>query len=324
MKVQTVILAVLLALISLLTSDRVSLSAETSPRAPLYPERMRFQITTVEERAGERNIISEASVEGPPGTDFNINLEGGRFRMRARFLTDPIRRDALKVRAKLDTRRFYGYSERELPLYEEDTQSQTLEVGFDEAVILLPFGSGGGDHRLKIEITPAMSEQTARLPSGKARPLEIKILKPSPGGAIGIEATKIPHNFTVEAVLLENGREVARGLADYPIEEAREITLQPNEGAGPELTRHPLAVNLVIDRYARSRPTDQVTVGFDVYRGDRRRQGGGREAVALKWAGVADLGSPLTYDLSDHFLNSTGKKYELRFKINLARGEPID
>jgi hypothetical protein len=298
------------------------LSAESSSGETRLPERLGFRITAVEESAGERNVISDATVEGPPGTDFNVSLQTERFKMSARFLTDLMTPDSLKVRAKLDTRRFYGYSQQNLPLYEEDRQSQTLDLGFDESVVLLPFGRGGGDSRLKIEIIPMVIEQSARLPSGKERPPEINILKSNPGGVIGVEAWKIPHRFAVEATLLEDGREVARGAADSLIEETQSLILRPTAQASPEVASNPLTVNLTINQYTRSRPLDLATIGFDVYRADA--QSASLEAICLKWAGISGLGSNLTYDLSEVYLKGSGKKYELRFKINLAQGEQDD
>jgi hypothetical protein len=322
MKVQTRVLIILLALILTLMSGGRLLSAESSSGPTRLPERLRFRITTVEESAGERNVISDATVEGPPGTDFNVSLQTERFKMSARFLTDLRSLDSLKVRAKLDTRRFYGYSQQNLPLYEEDQQSQTLDLGFDESVVLLPFGRGGGDSRLKIEIVPMVSEESARLPSGKTRPLEINILKPSPSGVINVQAWKIPHRFVVEATLLEDGREVARGASDSLIEETKELILRPTEQASPEIAGNPLTINLSINEYMRSRPVDLATIGFDVYRADA--QGSHREAIGLNWAGVGELGSALTYDLSDVYFKGSGKKYELRFKINLPQEEQGD
>src|SRR5262249_1065085 len=90
-------------------------------------KRIRFQVTTVEERVRQRNVISEALIEGPPGTDFKVALHGWQYNMDAYFLTDLEDQDSLKVRARLNTRRLYGYSERELPLYEEDAQSHALQ-----------------------------------------------------------------------------------------------------------------------------------------------------------------------------------------------------
>lgn len=313
MNARSLSLTLLLALTSLLASDRAPASINTSGAAQ---ERIRFLITAVEEHDGARNVISEATVEGPAGTDFQIDLQGGQFKMGARFLTDRLRPDALHVRAKLNTHRFYGYSERKLPLYEEDKQSETLDLAFDESVVLLPFGHGGGD-QLKIEITPSVSEQAALLPTGKARPLEINILKESPGGQIEIKATKVPHRFVAEATLLENGQEVARGASACLLEETQEIALQPTVAA----QTRPLVVRLSLDEYARSRPSDQATISFDIY---RVTDAGQREQIAANWAGVASLGTPLSYDLSNLSAPDLGHKYELRFNIRLADDEPKD
>ncbi len=126
----------------------------------------------------------------------------------------------------------------------------------------------------------------------------------------------------MEAELLEDGRVVAHGTANYLIEEGQELLLLPNDQAGPEIARHPLVVNLTVSEYTRSRPADQATISFDIYRTDPQQ--GRREAIALKWAGIAGLGSDLTYDLRDIYLPSSGKNYELRFKVKLAEGEQAD
>jgi hypothetical protein len=315
MKLRIALLITAVGLTLLLSSDGGALTARTQP-ALRTSDRIKFRIVTVEEKGPERNLVSESVIEGPPNTDFMINLEGERFRMQARFLTDLIRPDALKIRTKLDTRRLYGSSERGLPIYEEDEQSQSMELGVDEAVVLLPFGRNGGDHRLKIEITPVIT-QAATLPDGKARPLEITILKASPGGIINFEAMKIPHNFVVEAALLEDGYEVASGTAPLLIEEPQEIHLR-KIGSGAES----VVVNLTIDRYARSRPADQVTFGFDIYR--PAANGGRGEVIARNWAGIASLDSSLKYELDSHNFYGPGKKYELSFRFKLAPGEVAD
>lgn len=314
------LMVIVLALASLLSGDAVPAEATrlTASNARTT-ERIRFHIVTAEEEGALRNIISESVIDGPPNTDFNINLEDKRFRMKASFLTDLIRPGALKLRVKLETRRLYGYSEQRLPLYEEDSQTQSLELGFDEAVVLLPFGRNGGESRLKIEITPEFNSQERPLSSGKERPLEINILKQSPTGLVSIEASKIPHRFSVEAVLLEDGREVARGSSDYLLGEAQELSLRPTAEASAEVTNNPLAVNLSINQYTRSRPTDETAIVFDLYRVSQ--QTARPEPIALRWSGIGALGSGMLYNLSDVYLKGTGKKYELRFKVNLAQGE---
>ena len=308
MKMFTRFLFVLTVLLLLTTSDQASRGEA---------RRIRFQIATVEERAGARDVISEAVVEGPPGTDFTINLQGSQFKMNARFMTDLVSADKLKVRARLNTRRLYGLSERDLPLYEEDAQNQVIDLGFDEAIVLLPFGRNGGD-KLKIEITPAISDRPVFLASGEQAPLAINILKQSPGGAISIHASKIPHNFEVEAALTEDDREVARGAANFLIEEAKELILAPNNRASSQVAASPIAIKLLINEYARTRPADLVGISFDlsVVNG----QGGARrEAIASSWAGSGTLGDELVYDISDYYLKSSGKKYKLRIRIKPAR-----
>ena len=324
MKTFPKILFALVAILSLTASDksinRAAFFPEASSGASLeIPRRIRFQIATVEEKAGARNIISEALVEGPPGTDFSVNLQDNQFKMNARFLTDLTGTERLKVRARLNTRRLYGRSERDLPLYEEETQSPSLDLGFDEGIVLLPFGRNGGD-KLKIEITPAVSDQPVYLASGALAPLAIKILKQSPGGAISIQASKIPHNFEVEAALLEDDREVARGAANFLIEEAQELMLKPDGNARAEVVNHPMAINLTIDEYARTRPADIVGISFGLSLINKQNPDH-RESIASNWAGAATLGGEMVYDLSDYYLETSGKRYKLRIRIKPAKGE---
>jgi hypothetical protein len=282
-------------------------------------ERIRFQITAVEESGAGRKVISDAAVEGPPGTDFNVNLQDGRFRVSARFMTDLARGGGLTLRARLDTRRLYGHSESGLPLYEEDAQRHTLDLDFDETVVLLPFGGGGDAGRLSIEIKPARLGQLGRFSSGDANTPEITISKPSPGGAISVEATKVPHDFVVEATLLEDGREVARGSADCLLEESRELPMRTVGAAHVDSDAVPLALNLSVERFEPGAGAGRAAVRFDLLEG-----GAGREALARNWAGVANLGSELTYDLGQTYRGDSGRKYELKLRIDLARGDKIE
>lgn len=316
MRIVVVLIALVISFLAY--GDQGSL-IRTEARIPATTfDRIKFLIVTVEEKGSQRKVIAESFLEGPPNTDFNINLDGERFRMRASFLTDLTAPDRLKIRARLNTRRLYGFSEKNLPLFEVDEQSQSLELGFDESVVLLPFGSTGGDHRLKIEITPSISEHSSVEPSGKARPLEINIIKPSPGGVLSVEAVKIPHNFVAEVSLLENGREIANGVAPLLIEEPQEIKLQSNREGDPNA----LTINLKVGKYTRSRPADNITFDFDAFQ--TTQPGSTHEWIAQKWAGVASLGSFLSYDLSNQNIGPKGKKYELRFKFNIAPGEQAD
>src|SRR5438477_13185266 len=76
------------------------------------PQRIRFEVAAFEERNGQRDLVSETTVDGPAGTDFTINLHDSRFQMNAKFVTDLIGSSALKIKADMNTRRLYGYSER--------------------------------------------------------------------------------------------------------------------------------------------------------------------------------------------------------------------
>jgi hypothetical protein len=294
-------------------------SVSSSQGAAGAQKRVRFQVAAIEERGAGREVIARATIEGPPGTDFSIDLQSRRFKMNARFLTDLNSPGELKVRAKLNTRRLYGYSQNNLPLYEEDTQSEALGLGFDEQVILLPFGKGGGGDLLKIEVTPSITEHPVFLSSGEMQAPVIDISEPSPGGVIRIHALKIPHDFDVEALLLEDGREVARGIARSLIEEPQEIVLVPGDQASSDVSANPVVVNLTINSYELSRPVDKAALTFDVDR-INTENGFKREPVALSWAGVAELGSAIDYGLSGRYLKSSGKKYELRFRVKVAQG----
>jgi hypothetical protein len=278
-------------------------------------ELIRFQITAFEEGTAGRKVISDAAVEGPPGTDFNVNLEDGRFKLTARFLTDLADGGGLTLRAKLDTKRLYGYSEAGLPLYEEDAQRRALGLSFDESVVLLPFGGGAGGSRLSIEIKP---ERLGRAPSAGAEAPRITISKPSPGGAISVEATKVPHDFTVSAALFEDGREVARGAAHSLLEEPGELLLRPVESAGEENGAAPLGLKLTVERFEPGTGDGLAAVRFDQLGGDS-----GRAMLARNWAGVANLGSELTYDLSQTYPGAPGKRYELRLRIDLAASNTV-
>lgn len=328
MRERTAAVFMVLALSAALTcSDRPGYLASASPSGVPDQKRIRYDVAAFEEQGARHELLSVTTVEGPAGTDFEVKLRGARFQLEARFLNDLVAPGALKVRAKIRTRRLYGRSERGLPLYEEDEQKQALQLGFDEKMVLLPFGRNDQNpnaDQLKIEITPTLSDQRARLGSGAERPLEIKILKAGPGSSIRVEASKSPHRFAVEAALFEDGREVARGSSDdLLLEEPREIRLQFNERASAEVANNPLSLRLSVDQYLSRRPSDQAAISFDVYGlgGDQKAQ---RETFAPQWAGVGQIGSAMIYDISDRYLKSSGRRYELRLSVKLAPGEVAD
>jgi len=258
-------------------------------------------------------VLSDATVDGMPGTDFVIDLHANRFKMSARFLTDLASSDSLAVKATLDTRRFYGYSEHKLPIYEEDNQKEALLLGFDEQIILLPFGRNGGDSLLKIEITPSKNEKL--LASEKAGTPEINIIDPGPG-FISIRASRTPHNFDVSARLLENGREIARRTTNCLIEEPQEVTLQSEEGAAQEF-ENPLTVRFTIDKWESNESKGQASITFDAYELDKKNST--RQPVALNWSGIIALDKEAIYDLTNFYLKGSDKKYELRFIVSLSK-----
>lgn len=254
-------------------------------------ERIEFQVTTVQESAGARNTLSEALISGPPETDFDILLQGSRLRMTARFLTDLQQDGNLLVRARLDTRRLYGTSERGLPLYEEDSQQHALEVSFEEQIVLLPFGRGG-EERLLIEITPWRTQR----PAG---PLSIDLLKTSPGGQVSIRAHKVPHDYRLNAALLLDGKAITATSQQILIEKEESILLPPTTpNAAPTLN-----LKLTIDRYE-SAGSGRLTFHFDaLHRGT---------PAALNWAGITELGSTIHYPIS---VDGQDCLLELRFEL---------
>ncbi|MEN3332009.1 MAG: hypothetical protein V7641_1374 [Blastocatellia bacterium] len=308
-------ISALMILPLLLTSDGGGHSAvRGSGKAGL--KRIKFQIATVEEIGGQRHVLSTSTIEGPPGTDFHINLESRRFKMDARFLTDLLADNSLKVRAKLETRRLYGYSAKNLPLYEEDVQGQTLSLGFEEEILLLPFGRQGDD-RLSIEITPVLTGQPAYLATGEMTPPQINIDDQNLSGVINIEASKVPHAFAVEAALLEDGREVARSQSTLTLEEAREMIFEPLDPANAELAAKPLALNLTVAQFTQNCSADRMTINFDLYHLEKPGENG-RAMIAANWQGVANAGADLRYDLSKYYSGLSGRKYELRLNIKPA------
>ncbi|HJQ26058.1 MAG TPA: hypothetical protein VKA60_19220 [Blastocatellia bacterium] len=306
-------LAALLLLLALIINAG---DGHTTASAKADLKRIQFQIVTVETRGGQRHVLSNATVEGPPGTDFQINLESERFKMDARFLTDLVNNDALQVRAKLQTRRLYGRSANDLPLYEEDAQSHTLRLSFEEAIILLPFGRAGDD-RFSIEITPALTNQPAYLATGEVTPPAIQIDDRQLRGVISIQAQAAPHEYDAQVSLLRDGREVARGNARLMREEAGEVVLRPLDPTSAELTDRPLAVNLTLAPFAQDCAADRLKVSFDLYRVGK--PGADQRAmIATDWQGVARAGADLRYDLSNDAAGLAAGKLELKFNLKPA------
>ena len=292
---------------------------EITGREQAASHRVAFRVTTIEKVSGKERTVSEALIEGPEGTDFNLTLNTRLFSMAAGFLTDLTAEGQLRVRANIETKRLYGESERHLPLYEIDQRREAFTLGFDEQVVLLPFGLGGLDEQLRMQIVPQRSTQTDLLPDGKRRPLEITILKQSPGGQINISASKVPHRFMVEADLLEEGKVIARTRGAALLKEAGDLLLEGIDRSAEQPSQ--IRMFLTIDELIRSRPADNASISFSL---EGIRSSGPAEPIAKNWAGVCELGKPLTYDLTRYYRGTSGKKYELKINVRLAPGEPVD
>lgn len=293
---------ILLFISAFLSGDDALVSAENRQK------RIRFQVTAIGESANERQILAQTTIEGLPGTDFNINLQTGNFKMQARFLSDLVADDKLKIRAGLDTRRFYGFSPANLPLYEEDSQKHTLELGFDETIVLLPFGRNGGAETLKIEITPSLFSVPKT--DEESQKLKINFDKQIPSGEIYIEVSKIPHRFEVEAVLSADGQEIAKGSADCLLEEEKNIVLQSLDKSENQY----YTAKLTIDKFSRNRPKDLVGINFGFYRSQTENQ---LQPIISNGAGISELDDELVYRLDGGNLPDD-KKYKLKFKVRLA------
>ena len=256
-----------------------------SPRAMADDcPRIQFDVATIEELKDSRTVLSRARVDGPPGTDFDILLENQTFRMRAEFVTDLIDSDLLRIRASLETRRLYGYSPRDLPVYEEDAQVQTFELGFDERIVLLPFGRDP-EQLLKIEITPARSALSATLPSGEMRPLELELFDPSSSGELSLFARKVPHCYLARVILRDDGGIVSQAESSVEYLRRCRIALPANEGKSIPSTE----LSLWIDEYTAG--PGPVSFHFDVHTASGA-------PIASRWAGVALLGTSTQYTLT--------------------------
>lgn len=184
-------------------------------------KRVRFNVIALEEKGPIKKIRSHAEIEGPAGIDFEILLQDDRFFMKACFITDLLENSSILMRATLTTKRLYGYSERNLPLWEEDLQQHRIEVSLDEQLVLLPFGKGG-EERLKIEIIPSLAAMDA-----SPQPIRIHIKHANAPGEVRYFARKIPHYFNLKMELLENDRMIASGQGRIMLKGSSKVLLTP-------------------------------------------------------------------------------------------------
>lgn len=313
MKINKILFYVFLTIFGIfLAGDKKSAARQPTPT------HVRFQLTTVAESSGKREVLSQTTIEGAPGIDFNIDLQTGNFKMQSGFLTDLIAPDKLKLRAALNTRRFYGTSPANLPLYEEDSQTKTFEISFNEMLVLLPFGRGSMNETLKIEITPTLLSASA---ADAKTPIKINFDKQIPSGEITVSAVKIPHRFIVEAFLLSNNRQIAAGSAECLLEEIGEIILDAKTSGKPQSVDESLALKIKIDKYTRNRPKDLVGINFSV---DRKSSATGESFSIINGAAAINIiGEEFSYRLeNDQRLKN--QNYEIKFRIRPAPGEQAD
>src|SRR5262249_9080808 len=154
-----------------------------------------------------------------------ISLATGNFKLLSRFLTDRIGDDRLKIRTKTETRRYYGNSKSNLPLFEEDNQKNVFELDYGQTIVLLPFGRNTDNETLKIEITPTVLASTGPVIDD----LKINFEKQLTSGEINIEAFKVPHRFVIDAVLSADGHEIAKSSAPALLEEETNIALETTD-----------------------------------------------------------------------------------------------
>jgi hypothetical protein len=267
--------------------------------------RVAFRIRTLLGPDGARETASDATVEGPPGTDITLGSRAGQFRMTAKLKTDLVDRDRVRVVADVTTRRLAGTSERGLPLYEEDVQRRAVELATDgsESLVVLPFGRNPGGDELALDILPSLTERPVENGSGKVAPLEIHIANQGPGGWLEVEASRVPHRYRVDASLERDGRVVAAGSSRCELGEAGRIPLAP-PGAAPVAE-----LRLTVTGYANTCPTDRIDVTFDL------AAAGSEAPLARGWAGVGSSSEPLAYDLGALGARLPGEPASLRLRV---------
>ncbi|MBK7993884.1 MAG: hypothetical protein IPK14_10835 [Blastocatellia bacterium] len=300
----------------LINSNKHSFSFSQN-NLPTTVKRIQFKVSTIEETSQNRHLLAESIIEGPVGTDFEINLKDKKFNMDAYFLTDLESDEQLTIQAKLNTKRYYGQSEKNLPLYEQDEQKHNLTVNLDEAILLLPFGNSTNDEKLKIEIIPSFI--TRNIVDGKELPLTIDIVKPDLNGKINVRAYKIPHRFNLVAKLLADGKEIAKGVTECFFKQPKEIQLDFYSTVSQESSIYPLVLSLDVSKFERSCPTNSFELGFDIFRLNQTKNQ--KEPIIENGAGAGNFGEELNYDLTNLYLPTSNKKYELKISLTVANNE---
>lgn len=258
-------------------------------RTAAEPAPVRIDVVLVEHDDGKRQVVAGSRIEGRAGIDFDVEFKLDGYGLTGHFLTDLVEPRALEVTAHVVSRRLHGRSERGLPLWEEDDQDRTLVVGFDESIVLWPFGRDR--NALAIEIAPAPAA---------AGPLRIEPFALGRGGALRVRARRVPHRLVCEASVVQAGRELAHAVADCRLGRVARLPL----GAGAQ----DRTVAVQVEDYQRDRPTDSVLIQIDLTAASG--------APILHAMGTAGVGTALPYSLD--------ATTELRISARLADGESAD
>lgn len=280
----------------------------SSPLAPASAEdaalRVSFRIRTLVGPAGAQTTASDATVDGPPGTDIALEGKAGVFTMTAKLKTDLVTAGRVRVVADVTTRRAAGTSERGRQLFEEDSQRRTVELAADgsESLVVLPFGRNPDGEELAIDIAPALSNAPARTPTGEPAPLRIRIDAIGPDGWLRVDAEKVPHRYDVEATLERDGREIARGAARCELGEPGTVPIATEDSTF-------VALRLTVNEFERLCPNGSTGFTFDVV--EPRTS----TPIARQWSGVAAAGAPTSYDLGQLAEKITGGPTTLRLRI---------
>jgi hypothetical protein len=242
-----------------------------------------FVIRTVARSGGAREVLSSATVAGPPSCAIQITAEEGIFRLSARVVARA-EADAVRLLARVETRRLAGHSDRGLPLYEEDVQSQTARLAGDGSQVLavFPFGRDAPADELSIEIVPSLAGAAPPSP-------EIRIERPGPAGWIRLEAEVVPRAVEIEAEIVAGGQVIARGSGTAFPDEMLRLPLAPVREGGPAAE-----LAITVDRYSAVCAAGPVGFTFDL---DRFEPGIPPQADARAWSGVTRPGAPADYQL---------------------------
>jgi hypothetical protein len=275
----------------------VALVAPLGPAEATESPGVAFRVRTLVGPDGARYALSDATVDGPPGTDVTLESRAGSFTMHTTLKTDLLPDGRVRVVAKVTTRRDAGTSERRLPLFEEDVRDATVELATDgsESLVVLPFGRNPGGDELAVDVEPRRSTRPA------TEPLAIRIDDPGADGWMRIDARTVPHQYSVEASLERDGTVVASGSGTCELDEPGAIALVAPDGS------RAAAMRLTVEDYEPACPSSRVGVEFNL--------DGPNAPVARGWSGRTTSDRPLVYPLGPPAASVPGNPTALRIRV---------